>query len=168
MDLKSVEQWAAANDTLPILRVEMAQSCTLVELQYKKHRPEECYVWEFCGAYRRVITALVKNGLTRGKTLREMVKTSLLAAKAYARSSSDCKAQIDHIHQRMSVDTWDALGRRLENCMTTIASQAKDWTVSIRRGTSRPLNGRPWSSNEHHSSSLMKYRLQKIFSLQMR
>ena len=97
-----------------------------------------------------MITALVKNGLTRGKTLREMVKTSLLAAKAYARSSSDCKAQIDHIHKRMNVDTWDSLGRRLENCLTKIASQAKDWNSTDQM---RDFTSTAWTTLEQQGET---------------
>ena len=129
MGRKDVVLWAGANDTLPILMLEMAQPCTLVEFQFKElEREEFCYVREFCGSYRRVITSLAKNGLTRGLTLKEMVKTSLLAAKAYSRSSTDCAAQRDHIYKRMSVDMWVSLGPRLVICMGKIAEQSKNCT----------------------------------------
>ena len=72
-------------------------------------REEVCYVREFCGSYRRVITSLVANGLTRGMTLQEMVRLSLRAANAYARSHTDNAVQRAHIHKRMDPVTWAVL-----------------------------------------------------------
>ncbi len=96
--------WAGFNDSLPILRVEMAQACTLVEHTIPVlDREEFQYIRDFCGGYRRVISSLVTKGMTRGMTLQEMVKLSLRAANAYARSSTDNAAQKNHIHKRMSI-----------------------------------------------------------------
>ena len=68
------------------------------------------------------------NNMTRGLTLQEMVKSSLRAAKSYSRSSTDSGAQRDYIHRRMSVETWDLLGKWLLTCMEKISENSKGWT----------------------------------------
>ncbi len=122
--------WADRNDTLPILMLEIAQVKALVEVTYDAAVRSESYEREFCGSYRRVITSLKENGLTKGMTLQEQVKLSLRAAKSYARSFTDNAAQKGFIHRRMRPELWDVLGRRLQECMIKIAAQSKNWINS--------------------------------------
>mgnify|MGYP000211331175 FL=1 len=136
--------WAGLNESLPILMVEMAQASTLVEHAISGTKEIEDYVREFCGCYRRLITTLERNGMTRGMTLREIVKSSLRAAKAYARSSTDCDSQIDNIHKRMAKPTWELLGKRLQECLQTIVAQSEGWT----NDTARDFTSTEWTTLE--------------------
>ena len=136
--------WAGFNDSLPILMVEMAQACTLVEHSIIGDKEDHDYVREFCGCYRRVVTTLARNGMTRGMTLREIVRSSLRAAKAYSRSSTDCAAQRENIHKRMEVATSQNLGTRLVDYMNKISAQSDGWT----NDTARDFTSTEWTNLE--------------------
>ena len=75
-----------------------------------------------------MISSLMANGMTRGLTLQEMVKLSLRAANSYSRSSTDNAVQRDHIHKRMSVETWVVIGTFLVSCLKKVSEHSKNWT----------------------------------------
>ena len=97
-----------------------------------------------------MISSLVTKGMTRGMTLQEMVKLSLRAASAYARSSTDNAAQKNHIHKRMSIETWVKLGTYLVTCMNAISVQSKTWTNT---DPIRDFTSTEWTDLEQHGQT---------------
>ncbi len=98
-----------------------------------------------------MITSLANNGLTKGMTLQEMVKSSMRADNAYARSSTDNAAQRNHIHQRMSIEKWNALGTHLVGCLGNISEKSNNWTNAE---PARDFQSAEWTNLEQQGETL--------------
>ncbi len=60
LSVKDALDWVTHNDCLPVLMLEMVQMHALVMNAYEGHKRDNYhYVREFCGSYRRAVSALL-------------------------------------------------------------------------------------------------------------